>query len=134
MGKPNYEKPTSQIDLEARQSKDYVPSAVLVQGNDAEPSDNGYIGVDPIYQTFANETERPFLSEKGPESKVEEAWVADEVDTAVSATPSGQSEAEEQREDDSSTTPTGSTTTPTTTPATSGAATTPPAGANPPSK
>jgi hypothetical protein len=118
MAKPNYEKPTSQLDLEARQKSDYEPAAVLVKGTDAEPSDNGYVGVDPIYQTFANDTEQPLLAEKGAEAKVEDRYYADDVDTEAGATPTGEPEAEEKAEESKTSQTTGSGSTQSTTPST----------------
>ena len=90
MAKPQYSKPTSQVDLEERQKKDYVPPAVLTQGEDQPVSENGYIGVDPIYQNFANETEAPFAVEKGPEKEIFEAHLADDVDFSKGATADGE--------------------------------------------
>lgn len=107
MSKPNYEKPTSQLDLEARQKDDYQPSSVLTKGTDPELSNNGYVGVDPIYQTFASETEKPFLAEKGPEKKIEDNYVSDDVDLDQAATPEGESDADKYKdEDEKSSTPT----------------------------
>lgn len=106
MAKPKYTKPTSQLDLEARQAKDFVNPSVLVKGVDGEPSDNGFIGVDPVYQNYANETDRPLLAEGGAESKLEKDYVTDDVDTTKGATPEGESEAEDKAEDeDKGTTP-----------------------------
>jgi hypothetical protein len=68
-----YEKPTSQLDLEARQAEGYVPPSQLVQPNDpgVTPFDRGgYVGVDPVYQNAANETERPIRADEGAEAEV----------------------------------------------------------------
>lgn len=68
-----YEKPTSQLDLEARQADDYEsPLRVAATGEPGDtPFDNaGYIGVDPVYQNAANETERPMRQTEGPEAQV----------------------------------------------------------------
>lgn len=106
MTKANYEKPASQVDLEARQKKDYQPSSVLIKGEDPVVSDNGYIGVDPIYQNYANETEAPMKSEGGPEAKIQANFVADDADFTAGATENGEVEEDDEDEDE---TPSGST-------------------------
>lgn len=108
MAKPQYTKPTSQTDLEERQKPDYVPSSQLIQGTDPDLSDNGYVGVDPIYQNYTNDTEKPYLAEKGPEKKVEELVYAEDVDTSKGATAEGEPDSEPEGED-TKTTPDGST-------------------------
>ncbi len=68
-----YEKPTSQLDLEARRADDYEsPLKVAATGEPGDtPFDNaGYIGVDPVYQNAANETERPMRQTEGVEADV----------------------------------------------------------------
>lgn len=80
MAKASYSKPTSQLDLEARQKADYVPPGVVKKSEDQGLSDNGYIGVDPIYQNHANDTEAPIQSEKGPEAKIFNNHYTDDVD------------------------------------------------------
>lgn len=120
MAKAKYEKPASQVDLEARQKSDYVPPSVKKVGTDAEPSENGYVGVDPIYQNYANDTDGPQAAESGPEAKVESDFYADEVDYEAGATPEGEKEAEEDAEeeddDDDKSQSSASTTTPSTPP------------------
>jgi hypothetical protein len=112
MGKPNYEKPTSQVDLERRLKDDYVSPSVLGQAVDPVlESENGYVGVDPIYQNFANETEKPYASEKGVEKKLEAPYYGDKTDFDKGATPEGEAEAEEQEEDEGQSS-SGTTTTP----------------------
>jgi hypothetical protein len=110
MAKPQYSKPASQVDLEERLSDDYVPVGQLNQGTDPGLSDNGFVGVDPIYQNFANETEKPFKAEKGPEAKIEKDVFTDDVDFDAGATAEGESEvdAEEEKEEEASKTPSGS--------------------------
>ena len=105
MAKANYEKPASLVDLEERQKKDYVPMGVLVPGTDREQSDNGYVNVDPIYQTFANETEKPFAAESGAEAKVEKNYFSDDVDFDAAATVKGESEEDEPEEEEEETPP-----------------------------
>lgn len=38
------------------------------------PTKEGYIGVDPIYQNHANDTEKPYASEGGGDKLAEEAY------------------------------------------------------------
>lgn len=128
--KPNYEKPTQQVDLEERLKDDYVPAAVLTVAEDpVVTSENGYVAVDPIYQNFANETDKPFAAEKGPEKKLEEGAVSgtplynDETDFDAGATADG--EGEEDPEETAETGQSAGGTTPT--------SQTPPSGQNPPS-
>jgi len=86
-----YAKPASQLDLEARQEKDNASDRVLstadsyeasaddeggrdfaVEGNDTE----GYIGANPEYRTYANETEAPLKAdEDSAEQKVADYFV-----------------------------------------------------------
>lgn len=119
MAKPKYEKPASLRHAEQVTKSDYDPGR-LDKGGYPDPSDNGFVGVDPIYQNFANETEQPFLAEGGPEKKVESLAYADEVDTKSGATPEGESEAQDDAEDEEEETRNagGSTTTSSTTPST----------------
>ena len=100
MTKANYEKPASQVDLEARQKKDYQPSSVLIKGEDPQVSDNGYIGVDPIYQNYANDTEAPLKSEGGPEAKIQANFVAEDADFTAGATAQGEADEEDDDEED----------------------------------
>ena len=90
MAKAKYSKPASQLDLEARLKNDNKSDRVLstaevaeapkddgnardfrVEGNDT----SGYIGTDPVYQTYANETDAPLVGEKNPEETVAEDFV-----------------------------------------------------------
>lgn len=100
MAKPNYEKPASQVDLEERQKKDYMPPAQLRPGVDPEPSHTGFVGVDPIYQNYANATEAPLRAEKGPEKQIEETAYAKDADFEAGKTPEGQAAAAEDDEED----------------------------------
>jgi hypothetical protein len=108
MAKPTYTKPTSQLDLEARQKKDYVPSSVLIKGEDQPVSTNGFIGVDEVYQNYANATDAPMAAEGGAEAKIQKNFVAEDVDFTAGATPDGDSDDEDDDEDDEE--PSGSTT------------------------
>ena len=125
MAKPQYTKPTSQLDLEERQKPDYVPPSQLTPGINPQPSDNGYIGVDPIYQNYANDTEKPYLAEKGPEAKIEKNYVTDDVDTSKGATAEGEAPVEDDEPEDEGKDE-GKTTT-----AAQGGAATPPSGPTP---
>ena len=69
-----FTKPTSQLDLEARQAKDYKPSNIIA-GTNPEVDDSGYVGVDVMYQNAANETDEPQAATEGPEAVAEEAYV-----------------------------------------------------------
>ena len=99
MAKPKYTKPASTLHAEEVTKSGYDPGR-LDKGGYPDPSENGYVGVDPIYQNFANETEKPYVAEGGAEKKVEAPFLADEVDLDAGATPKGQSEAEEQVEEE----------------------------------
>lgn len=92
--KAEYSKPTSQVDLEARLESGNKSSRVLSTadnyeapadtepGRDMRVEDNdvsNYVGVDPIYQNYAEDTHAPLVSEgddKSPEDKVAEQFVA----------------------------------------------------------
>lgn len=100
MAKANYTKPASQLDLEARQKKDYQPPSVLNKGVDPQVSTNGFVGVDEIYQNYANDTEAPLAAEGGAEAKIEKNYVAADADWTAGATPQGESEEEEDEEDE----------------------------------
>lgn len=73
-----FPKTTAQVDLETR----------LKNGNKAEyasdpvnpkdvgvVSDDGFVGVDPIYQNAANKTDRPIAAKSGPDKAAEEAHI-----------------------------------------------------------
>jgi hypothetical protein len=64
-------KPTSQLDLEARLERDNENPEVHVSVpvNPSYEAEGEYVGTDPIYQNYANETEKPLAGE-GPEQKV----------------------------------------------------------------
>jgi hypothetical protein len=98
--KPSYSKPTSQLDLEARQKPDYVPPGVVKQGEDQGLSDNGYIAVDPIYQNHANDTEAPIRAEKGPEAKVFDNHYAEDVDFDTTGPEEGEAPEDEDESED----------------------------------
>ena len=96
MGKPRYTKPTDQLALEARQKSDFVDPGLIKVGEYPGPSDNGFVGVDPIYQNFANETEKPHAAEDGIQKKVEQGDLSgtpvytDDVDFEAGAAAKGE--------------------------------------------
>lgn len=72
---PEPVKSTQQLDLETRQAEDYVSPlarAKTVGPNESLISEDGFVGVDPIYQNAANETEEPYASDEGPEKALED--------------------------------------------------------------
>lgn len=92
-----YTKPTSQLDLEARQENGNASFKVLSTSDQApKPGDededarsyvvedndlDGYLNVDPIYMNYASDTEQPLLAEEGPEQVLEE-FIREESPTA----------------------------------------------------
>lgn len=99
MTEANYTKPATQLDLEARNEEGYVPSTQLKKGQDGEPSKNGYVGVDPIYQNHASHTEAPMKGDEGIEQELlNENFLADDVDFDSTATPDGQGDEEDEEE------------------------------------
>lgn len=76
-----YTKPTSQLDLEARQEaekKGENPFAVadaVRNPTGPEETKDLYVGTDPIYQNHANDTEAPKQSEKGAEKDAEQGFL-----------------------------------------------------------
>ena len=89
-----YERPASQVDLEARLENDFASDAILSTSDEAarrqaeeaekNQADEGrrmvvegneldnYVGTDPIYMNYANETEKPGVPEgdDNPEAKL----------------------------------------------------------------
>jgi hypothetical protein len=79
--KAQYSKPTSQVDLEERQKKDYVPPSQVGGTEDPGQSENGYIATDPIYQNHADHTHAPYQAdEKSAEGKLFAQQYSDDVD------------------------------------------------------
>lgn len=90
----NYELPASQVDLEARLKTGDKSNRVLSTADSYEQDDvdkesvagyavegnevNAYVGVDPIYQNYADETQKPLRAEGGPEAKLEELTLEDD--------------------------------------------------------
>lgn len=83
----NYEKPSSQVDLETRLRRDNAPVGTVLSTSDnyLEKVDDGnardfrveeqeigdYVGTDVIYQNYANETEKPYFVEDTAEGVIE---------------------------------------------------------------
>jgi hypothetical protein len=101
--KAQYAKPTSQLDLEARQEEDWQPSTVKKEGVEPEQSSNGYVGVGLEYQNYANDTESPYQADEGSESKIFEQYVSDDADFGAAAAPDSESEAQDKTETDEET-------------------------------
>jgi len=73
--KVEYTKPTSQLDLEARLSAEDEGMKPLfpTQNPTGEPTEDGYLGTDAVYQNYANDTEKPLAAEEGADQLAEEA-------------------------------------------------------------
>ena len=75
--KVEYTKPTSQLDLEARldsEDDEKLGTPLFPMKNpDLEPTKDGYVGTDPVYQNFANDTEKPLAADGGADQLAEEA-------------------------------------------------------------
>ena len=94
----NYEDSASLVDLKARQEEDYVPPGVVGRASDAQKSENGYVGVDPIYQNFVDETHQPGIPDEGAEAEIWQTFVSEDVDTSLMATPESVSDAQAKRD------------------------------------
>lgn len=83
-----YSKPASLVDLEERQERENESQLKVhtAEGGGAHAEDDGqardygenagdpaYIGVDPMYAVYANDTEKPGRAEEGPEKVLEDA-------------------------------------------------------------
>lgn len=90
MGKPNYQDSGQTEDLKERAKKDYQVPGRVTQAEHTEKSENLYIGVDPVYQNYANPTEKPYLAESGPVKKLQSELVADGANADNEATPEGE--------------------------------------------
>lgn len=88
MAKARYSRPTSQVDLEERLKNDNAAPAVLKDTNPAESTayytKTGFVGTDPVYQNYANETDAPRKAEDGPD-KLAEEYVEKQVMGTVSS-------------------------------------------------
>jgi len=66
---------TAALDMEARLANDNAPSSGVLTVNAAgveEAAVEGYRGTDPIYQNYANDTEKPLSAEEGVWADAEE--------------------------------------------------------------
>lgn len=86
MAKAEYTKPSDRLWQEEQLKNDESPKVLSTYKDEEQPESDGkereltvegnqteaYVGVDPIYQTYANETDAPLKSEKGVESKLED--------------------------------------------------------------
>lgn len=113
--KAQYAKPASQVDLEERQEKGNASDRVLTTADSYEASadeggrdfrvegneTDGYVGVSPEYQTYANDTEAPLESdEDSAEQKVFDHYI-DNYDTSpVIPSSTSYRQAEGDEEDD----------------------------------
>lgn len=72
---PEPVKSTQQLDLEARQSEDYVSplvKATTVGPHESLVDDAGFVGVDPNYANNANESDAPLSADSGAEKDLED--------------------------------------------------------------
>lgn len=84
MAEAQYAPPASQVDLERRQAiergespdEEVAGRDFRVEGNDV----SGYYGVDPVYATYANETDAPLRTKEGPEAQVVDRAFAEKRD------------------------------------------------------
>lgn len=100
MSDASFAKPTSQLDLEERLARgnEVEPILVAINPNQQGLDDvEGYVGTDPIYQNYANETEKPYAAEGGAEAEAEALH-----DFAVSAEAAPEPDAEDDAEDEES--------------------------------
>lgn len=102
---PEPVKSTQQLDLEARQAEDYVSPFVLgktVGPNESLVSEDGFVGVDPIYQNAANETDEPLAAEDGVEKVIEDR-VLELIETDAATAEANQQTTEAAKADEQST-------------------------------
>jgi hypothetical protein len=88
--KPKYTQPASADFQKEVASKDYTPPGVVTGGTEPGLSENGYVGVDPIYQNHANHTEAPYEAEDSAESKLHAKELSDDVDFSLTDPPEGE--------------------------------------------
>lgn len=108
MATPEYTKPADRLWQEAQEKNGNASSSVLSTFSDEAPKGDGkereltvegnqtdaYVGTDPIYQNYANETEAPLGSEKGVEAKLE-----DRIIDTVPSVPSKEAAKDEEAGD-----------------------------------
>lgn len=100
MSEANYVNPPTLDWAERAADPDYTPDSVLVKGTEQPKSENGYVGVDAIYQNHSEERDKPRAAEEGPEAVLEESFLADDVDFDATAPPETNGEASEQAEEE----------------------------------
>lgn len=105
MAKARYEKSSAQLDMEERAKSSWQPSSVLNPGQDPQKSDNGFIGVSPEYQNYADEKFAPLPSEKGVEADLESAVLTDDADHKKAAPEEGEVPEDEYDDDEDEDTP-----------------------------
>ena len=101
-----YTKPNSQVDLENRLANDNVSSRVLVTSDSyRELADDGkardfsvedndlsnYVGTDPIYQSYAVDTDKALLPDEGVERELHDKFLKD-VDPGTVVQPEAKDE------------------------------------------
>lgn len=67
----------AQLDLEQRQGSGNTSSLVLPQAVDPSESPfsgNGFVNVDPVYQNYANEADKPLAAQGGSGQVAEEQF------------------------------------------------------------
>lgn len=69
-----YTRPTSQVDLEERLKADNRLGAPVENAKPKPVSDDGYVGVDPIYQNHANDTDAPHQADDGADKLAEKSF------------------------------------------------------------
>lgn len=72
--KVEYSKSTAQVDLEARLGEDAPAPKFGEKVNPDPSSEDGFVGVDPIYQNAANKYEEPLEAEDGGFADAEQAF------------------------------------------------------------
>lgn len=76
MAKARYSKPTSQVDLDERLKNENRVTGILKDTNPADSSvyyaESGFVGTDPIYQNYANDTDEPLKAESGADKQAED--------------------------------------------------------------
>lgn len=96
---PEPVKSTQQLDLEARQAEGYVSPLARVETvgpSESLVSEDGFIGVDPVYQNAANDTDMPLSSEEGPEKNLEDRLLTPATEESIEGDKAEQLETPEQ--------------------------------------
>lgn len=75
---PAVVKSTTELDLEARQAKDYVSpiaKAKTVGPNESLVNEDGFVGVSPEYANNANESDAPLAADSGVDKVLEDKFL-----------------------------------------------------------